>query len=184
MSADALLHIRAAVRGRGDNRIAVLLVDCRTRLPLPLPAALTARGLSLVADIDDIALPIARGWAVEASAEELTLRWPHRTPLVDHVAVERPGVWGWAAGVRRTVLVLVGTHLALDDPDPTHHRACLKAAAARGTLVGGAVPYARSTTNQHHEVANCPSYSPRARTVLLTCNRRTGHANGHHPLGR
>jgi hypothetical protein len=147
MSADALLHVRAAVRGRGDNRIADLLVDCRTRLPLPLPGALTARGLSLVADIDDIALPIARGWAVEASAEALTLRWPHRTPLLDHVAVQRPGVWGWAADLHRAVLVLVGAHLALDDPDPTRHRACLKAAAARGTLVGGAVPYAQSSAH-------------------------------------
>ncbi|MGW4110529.1 hypothetical protein ACWEFJ_06580 [Actinosynnema sp. NPDC004786] len=141
MSAEARLHVRAAVRGHGDNRIAVLLLDCRTSLPVPLPAALAARGLSLVNDIDDVVLPVTRGWTVEAGGDGLTLRWPHRAPLLDHAAVERPGVWGWAARSRHAVLLFVGAGLELDDPDPARHRASLVKAAAAGGLAGGAVPY-------------------------------------------
>lgn len=149
MSADARLHVRATVWGRGDNRIAVLLLDVRTRLPVSLPSALTARGLTLVSDVDHVVLPTARGWAIDAPADGgLTLHWPHRTPLLDQAAVERPGVWRWAARLRRTVLLLVGDRLGLDsdfaDEDPAGHRDRLARAAAGGGLVGGAVPYAES----------------------------------------
>ncbi|NUT45705.1 MAG: hypothetical protein HOV94_00090, partial [Saccharothrix sp.] len=116
MSADACLHVRTTVRGQGDNRIAVLLLDCRTRLPVPLPAALAATGLRLISDLDQVVVPVVRGWAVEASDDVLTLRWPHRTPLLDHVAVPRPGVWAWAARRRHAVLLLAGDHLGLDEP--------------------------------------------------------------------
>ncbi|MFI9011536.1 hypothetical protein ACIGNX_30305 [Actinosynnema sp. NPDC053489] len=143
MSADARLHVRASVWGHDDNRIAVLLVEGRTRLAVPLPTALTAKGLSLVSDVDDVVLPTARGWSVDVSPDgALTLRWPHRTPLLDHLEVDRPGVWRWAARLRRTVLVLVGSDLDLAAPDPARHRELLVAAASGGTLAGGAVPYA------------------------------------------
>ncbi|QFZ19785.1 hypothetical protein [Saccharothrix syringae] len=158
MSAEARLHVRTAVWGRGDNRIAVLLLDGRTPLPVPLPTALAAKGLTLVSDLDRIALPTTRGWAVEESADgALTLRWPHRTPLLDRAAVARPGVWSWAAGRRRAVLLLVGADLELGAPD---HHALLARAAAGGTLAGGAVPYSRITPQRESAGRTLVTHSP------------------------
>ncbi|MEV0678770.1 hypothetical protein AB0I60_19860 [Actinosynnema sp. NPDC050436] len=142
MSAEARLHIRAAVWGRADNRIAVLLLEGRGGTPLD-PARLTATGLALITDLGRIALPTARAWQVRAEPASITVRWSHRVPLVDHAPVELPGVWRWAARRRGAVLVLLGKDLGVAEPEPAR-RALLARAAAAGSLAGGAVPFAEA----------------------------------------
>ncbi|MBW4718544.1 hypothetical protein [Saccharothrix obliqua] len=139
MSAEARLHVRAAVWGRADNRIAVLLLE--GHVPFGLER-LTATGLTAVADLDRIVLPTARAWRVQVKpGGELTVRWPHRTPLVADAPVPLPDVWRWAARRRGAVLVLLGDALGLVRPEPGPRRAHLLAAAAAGCLAGGAVVF-------------------------------------------
>ncbi|ROP35752.1 hypothetical protein [Saccharothrix texasensis] len=137
MTVDARLHVRAAVWGHADNRIAVLLLEGGFA-----PAGLTSRGLTLVSSVDRVALPVTAAWRVHLDAAgALTVHWPHRRPLLDAVPVEQPDAWRWAARRRGAVLLLLGDHVGLTEPDPAHRRTLLAAAASRGALAATAAPF-------------------------------------------
>ncbi|KOV87901.1 hypothetical protein [Nocardia sp. NRRL S-836] len=139
------LHVRAAVWGSADNRIAVLLVEIGGADDEVLLTALTAQGLKVITELDRLALPVAGAWRVRAGEDaRITLTFARRTVLLD-APVELPGVWRWAARRRGAVLLLVGADLDLADPDPGRRRDRLAAIAARGALLGAAVSFESGT---------------------------------------
>ncbi|WP_018680291.1 hypothetical protein [Actinokineospora enzanensis] len=134
------LDIRATVWGHADNRLAALLVE---GLATPyFPIALLRSGLTLVPDPHRLALPHAPGWHVRLVPDDtLTLRWPHRGPLLAHAPVDLPATWRWAARRRSTVLLLAGPHLGLTRHTAAARQEALEQAAADGMVVGAAVSY-------------------------------------------
>ncbi|RKT53810.1 hypothetical protein [Saccharothrix australiensis] len=145
MDLDARLHLQAAVWGRDDNRIAVLLAETEpVRSAADPTSALVAKGLGLVTDLARIALPRPPGWHVDLGpAGGVTVRWPHPTPLVSGAALDLPGVWRWAARRTGVVVLLAGGGPGVCDRGErtAHPTAALTRMATTGALAGGAVPF-------------------------------------------
>ncbi|ALG08618.1 hypothetical protein [Kibdelosporangium phytohabitans] len=116
-----------------------------TRLKDVMMASLLRMGLSVVGDVDRIALPRPRGWSVELDGGgDLTVRWPHRSPLIDHLGVQLPEVWRIAATRNDTVVLVAGCDVNLFGPSRqrgSHERGGLSDLAARGDLVGAAIGF-------------------------------------------
>lgn len=141
MDSDARLHLRAAVWGREDNRIAVLQLEGHpgfATAPEAVVATLLAMGLAPLTDVRRLRLPRPTGWRILLGPmDELTLWWPRRTPLVREAGLDLPGAWRWAARRRAAVVLVAGERLGLTGSRPTP----LSTLAEAGELAAGAIPF-------------------------------------------
>lgn len=148
MGSDARLHLRAAVWGRGDNRIAVLLAEAEPALPLDAgpAAALVSKGLALVTDLELVTLPKPPGWSVRLDVSgQVSVLWPHSRPLVDAARLDLPGVWRWAARRTGVVVLVAGAGPGLcTGPGAGARTGALTRLATAGALAGGALPFAEA----------------------------------------
>ena len=148
MSANTRLRIQPSVWGDDGNRLAVLLVEFAangTRIKDVMLASLLRMGLSVVGDLDRIALPRPVGWAVELDPEgDLTVRWPHRSPLINRLRARVSDVWRTAAGHNGTVVLVAGCDVNLfgvDNAGSPCERRVLSGLAVNGDLVGAAIGF-------------------------------------------
>ncbi|ONI75145.1 hypothetical protein ALI144C_41090 [Actinosynnema sp. ALI-1.44] len=134
--------------GGEGNKLAVLLMEFAangTRIRDVMLTSLLRMGLSVVGDLDRIALPRPYGWAVELDPEGgLTVRWPHRSPLIHRLKVQFPDVWRIAA-TRNDAVVLVAccdvNILDGNNDRVASGRGILSDLAANGDLVGAAIGF-------------------------------------------
>nr|CEL20022.1 hypothetical protein [Kibdelosporangium sp. MJ126-NF4]CTQ97245.1 hypothetical protein [Kibdelosporangium sp. MJ126-NF4] len=134
--------------GEEGNRLAVLLMEftaAGTRIRDVMLTSLLHMGLSVVGDLDRIVLPRPRGWSVRLDdGGDLTVCWPHRSPLVNRARVQLPSVWRTAAS-RNDAVVLVAccdvNLFGFNGAGPPVVRGILADLAAHGDLVGAAIGY-------------------------------------------
>lgn len=148
MNAETRLRIQPAVWGGDGNRLAVLLVEFTangTAIKDVVLASLLRMGLSVVGDLGRVALPRPPGWAVELDPEgDLTVRWPHRSPLIHRLRVRVPVVWRTAATRNGTVVLVAGCDVNLfasDNDLRPRERRVLSDLATNGDLIGAAIEF-------------------------------------------
>ncbi|MGW5053664.1 hypothetical protein [Actinokineospora sp. NPDC004072] len=144
MSARALLHVRAAVWGESDNRVALLLLAGESPdqppggLEDPLVSALLPRGMPVLRGVDPLILRRPPGWRARmGDTGHITLEWPGRRPLLNGIPLPLPDAWRWVARRQRAVALIAGGHLTEIPAQP----AAVGALAESGALVGAAVEY-------------------------------------------
>ncbi|MBP2478970.1 hypothetical protein JOF53_007842 [Crossiella equi] len=140
MSVEARLQLKASIWGKSDNRIAVLLAEGRSAPRadgdnLLLRAALSA-GMRHISHVERLALPTLMNWSVSMTGNGLlSARFPLGRILFEHVPLNLPDAWRWAAKRTGLVVLCIGAGLGLAGG------ARLEDAINRGDLVGGAVAF-------------------------------------------
>ncbi|MDQ3788210.1 MAG: hypothetical protein M3422_13335, partial [Actinomycetota bacterium] len=102
-----------------------------------------SRGLRLTTDLDRIDPKPVRAWRVVVDDNHLvTLQWPHRRPLFDHIPLDLPDDWLPTARNAGTVLLFAGYGFGMHErahdggARPLRH---VEHAAYTGALAAGAV---------------------------------------------